>query len=65
MITNKKRTFEQHDNESINFYRSSIDNLTFAKDLENNLTADIFIINRSYMFVFNRSNYYLFKILKI
>ena len=37
MIINKKKTYEQHDNESINYYRYSIDNIIIPSNLENDL----------------------------
>ena len=37
MFHNKKNTFEQHDNESISFYRHSVNTLDISSTLKNNL----------------------------
>jgi len=44
MFHNKKKTFEQHDNESISFYRQSVDDLNILNKLENNLDVDVCVI---------------------
>ena len=44
MFNIKKNTFQQHDNESINFYRYSVDDLYINNKLENNLDVDICVI---------------------
>ena len=44
MFHNKKNTFEQHDNESISFYRQSVDNLNILNKLENNLDVDVCVV---------------------
>ena len=44
MIINKKKTFEQHDNEPINYYRNSIDNIIIPSNLETNLDTDICVV---------------------
>ena len=40
MTINKKKTYEQHDNESINYYRYSINNIILPSNLEYDLDAD-------------------------
>lgn len=44
MTTNKKKTFEQHDNETNNYYRYSIDNIIIPSNLENDLDAEICVV---------------------
>jgi gamma-glutamylputrescine oxidase len=45
MLNNKKRTFEQHDNEKGSFYRHSVSNLNISFGLvESNLDVDICVI---------------------
>ena len=41
---NKKQTYEQHDNEKINFYRSSVENLNSKDQLNSDIDIDICII---------------------
>ena len=38
---NKNKTYEQHDNEKISFYRSSIDNLNSKDQLSSDIDIDI------------------------
>ena len=40
----KNRTYEQHDNEKISFYRSSVEDLNFQDHLTSDIDADICII---------------------
>ena len=45
MLINKKNTFEQHDNENISFYKSSIKQYSdFSNQWEDNLSTDICVI---------------------
>ena len=44
MFNNKKNTFEQHDNETINYYRHSINNYSTYCKLENNISVDVCVI---------------------
>ena len=44
MTINKKKTYEQHDNESINYYRYSIDKIIIPSNLENDLDVDICVV---------------------
>ena len=41
---NKNQTYEQHDNEKISFYRSSIEDLNSQDQLTSDIDADICII---------------------
>ena len=44
MPLNKKNTFEQHDNEIANFYRSSVNFINFSNKLESNFIVDVCVI---------------------
>ena len=44
MFNIKKNTFEQHDNESISFYRHSVNNLKISNILQNDLDTDVCVI---------------------
>ena len=41
---NKNQTYEQHDNEKISFYRSSIDNLNSKDQLNSDINVDVCVI---------------------
>ena len=41
---NKNKTYEQHDNEKISFYRSSIENQNFQDQLNSNIEVDVCVI---------------------
>ena len=41
---NKNQTYEQHDNEKISFYRSSVEDLNSQDHLTSDIDADICII---------------------
>ena len=41
---NKNKTYEQHDNEKISFYRSSIENQNFQDQLNSNIDVDVCVI---------------------
>jgi len=44
MINSKKNTFEQHDNESISFYRHSVNKLEITNHLDNKIDVDVCVI---------------------
>ena len=44
MLINKKKTFKQHDNENISFYRYSTESIRFPTNLENNIDVDVCVI---------------------
>ena len=44
MLNIKKKTFKQHDNEAISYYRHSVKEILFLENLENNLEVDICVI---------------------
>jgi len=41
---NKNKTYEQHDNEKISFYKSSIENQNFQDQLNSNIEVDVCVI---------------------
>ena len=41
---NKNQTYEQHDNEKISFYSSSIDNLNSKDQLNSDINIDVCVI---------------------
>ena len=48
MIISKKKTFEQHDNETISYYRHSVKSIEINDILQNNLDVDVCIIGAGF-----------------